>query len=120
MAAQVVTSITTTVSGLTSNEDSLTTQFSPAAPTKSQHGNVILAANTNTQLDLNGISTPTGIWINNTSPYSFDIDTTYSSPTLVPKITVPAGQAAYFVPPSGAVIWVESASAATFEYLLFG
>ena len=118
MAASVTTTITTVISGL-GNEDTMTVQFSPAAPTVSFHSyKTITTPSTPERLDFGALTTITGIWIRAIG-YDLQIDPTYSS-SFTAKLLVPAGQAAYFRPASGASVYVDCASAGSYEYVVLG
>lgn len=118
MSASVTTVITTTVSGL-GNEDTLTQQFSPSAPTVTFHNyKTIAVPSTAERLDYGALTTITGIWIRAIG-YDLQVDPTYSS-SFTARLLVPAGQAAYFRPASGASVYVNCASAGSYEYLVIG
>jgi hypothetical protein len=120
MAATVTTSISTVVAGM-GNEDSLTLQFLAATSTRATHlVGAITAPGTEQPLVLGSVTSPKGIWIE-ALDYDLDVDTSWLTPTFEAQITIPAGQAAYFVPKG--VVWVKNKTgteAARFEYIVVG
>ena len=123
MAATATITQTVVVSGL-GNEDNISLQFSPAAPTGEVHAvRQIINATTFTPaaLDLGSVTAPLGIWLR-AIDQPVDIDTSFNS-TFSKEITVHIGQATYFVPLAGNTVYVQNNTTGqqpTYEYVVIG